>query len=273
MPASTVDRSSSRPKHKKQVVPETTVIHAEVVGSERFRPHLQRITLHSEEFAGWITTVPDQFITFIFPRKNRKQPAVERDFTWDQWNLMPVDEQPAASNYTVRFWYPDRNEVVVDMVLHEGSSAGCDWARASEPGDKLAIWGPRVAFDPPADTEWLLLFGDDTALPGIGVILETLPANQRAVVVVEVDSEADQVPFPVDDRIDVQWLYRNGSNPAASKQLVESVQALSIPEAPGYAWGGGEVRIMNAIGKYLRRTVGFRPTDVCAVGYWHAEAH
>jgi NADPH-dependent ferric siderophore reductase len=35
-----------------------------------------------------------------------------------------------------------------------------------------------------------------------------------------------------------------------------------------YAWGGGEFRTMNAIGRYLRRECGFRPSDVATVGYW-----
>jgi NADPH-dependent ferric siderophore reductase len=216
--------------------------------------------------------VPDQFITFIFPLQDRKQPAVERDFTWDAWGAMPEAVRPSGKNYTVRHWRPETNEVDVDMVFHEGSTVGTDWARATEPGDRLAIWGPRVAFDPPADTEWLLLFGDDTALPGICVILENLPIHQHARVIVEVDSEADMVPLVESDRIDVTWLFRNGQEPGNKEQLVSAIQALEIPDLPAYAWGGGEVRTMNAIGKYLRRTVGFRPTDVCAVGYWNANS-
>ena len=75
-----------------------------------------------------MTDVPDQFITFIFPLLDRKKAAVERDFTWDAWDAMPEDERPGGSNYTVRYWRPERNEVDVDMVLHEGSTIGTDWA-------------------------------------------------------------------------------------------------------------------------------------------------
>ena len=110
-------------------------------------------------------------------------------------------------------------------------------------------------------------------MPGIGVILENLPIHQQSRVVVEVDTESDIVPLPESDRIEINWLFRNGQEPGNKNQLVNAIQALEIPDIPGYAWGGGEIRTMNAIGKYLRRTVGFRPTDVCAVGYWYAGSH
>ncbi len=262
-------------RRKKRTSPDTTIVFAEVVRSVRFRPHVQRITLRSDEFPGFICDVPDQFITFIFPLPggDRKRPSVDRTFTWEESFRRPPEEQPHARNYTVRNWRPETCEVDVDMILHEGSSIGTDWARLAEPGDALAIWGPRIAFDPPPNLEWLLLFGDDTALPAIGAILEQLGDDVRAHVVIEVDSEADLQPLPENERISVAWVYRNGAAPGTVRLLEPAIRSLSIPDAVCYGWGGGEHRIMNAIGKYLRRECGFRPIDVSTVGYWNLESH
>ena len=46
--------------------------------------------------------------------------------------------------------------------------------RALRPGDPVALWGPRTAFDPPAGTDWYLLVADDTGLPAVAAIIESL---------------------------------------------------------------------------------------------------
>lgn len=266
---STRTTATAPARRTKRVGPQTAIVFAEVVHSERYRPHVQRITLRSDEFPGFIVDVPDQFITFIFPRGDRKEIAINRQFTWDDWGRMPATEQPHARNYTVRSWRPNLNEIDVDMVLHDGSTIGMDWARAAEPGDRLAIWGPRIAFDPPPDCDWLLLFADDTGLPAVAAILESLPDGTSATAIVEVDSAADEQPLPVDPRIEILWLYRNGAEPGTTKDLENAVRAVPIREGVNYAWGGGEHRIMHALGRYLRRERGFKPIDVSTIGYWN----
>ena len=242
-----------------------------MVRREQITPHCLRLTFQSDEFPGWISDVPDQFITFLFPKGDRSLPAVDRDFTWDRWFSLPEDEQPHGRNYTVRAWRPDVNEVDVDMILHDGSTIGTDWAREVLPGEPMVIWGPRQAYDPPPNLEWLLLFGDDTGLPAIAAILEHLDPSVTAEVIIEVDSPADHQLLPERERTTVRWLHRKGGPLGDGTQLMQAVQAIEIPDLVGYAWGGGEQRVSNAIGKYLRRIRGFRASDVCAIGYWIKE--
>jgi NADPH-dependent ferric siderophore reductase len=261
-------------RRAKRPAPETSIVYADVLGTRMITPHMIRITLRSDEFAGWITDVPDQFITFIFPPDgaDRAKPAVRKDFTWDQWSTMPPEERVHANNYTVRAWRPETLEVDVDIVLHEGSTKGMDWARTTGAGEVLAIWGPRVAYNPPPGMEWLLLFGDDTAIPGIAVILETLEASVSAEVLIEVDSTEDEQPLTTRDGVTVRWFHRNGAHPGTGSALLDAIRELPIPPNANYAWGAGELRMTTAVGKYLRRECGFRPVDVTAVGYWHLES-
>jgi NADPH-dependent ferric siderophore reductase len=256
-----------RPKRPKR---ETSIIVATVTRVERFRPRVQRVTLHSPEFAGFITDIPDQFITFIFPFPNgdRTAPAVGRDFDWD--DLFGLDEaaRPHARNYTVRHYRPELNEVDVDMILHGDEGRGSVWAMEAQPGDVLAIWGPRVVYDPPPGVTWQLLVADDAGIPAIAAILETLPPAMQARVIVEVDGPEDVQPLESRAQVETTWLYRTGRHAGESQALIQAVRDLELPAGVRYAWGGGEYRTMNAIGKYLRREQGFRPSDVATVGYW-----
>lgn len=247
---------------------ETSFVHAEVIRVEDYRPHVRRITLYSEEFPGWITDVPDQFISFFFPSGDRKQPAVERDFNWEDYFKLVESAGLHARNYTVRHWRPAMREIDVDMILHGDEGRGSVWAMEAEPGDRLAIWGPRTAYDPPPNATWQLLFGDETGLPAIAAILEQLPAGSSARVVVEVAGPECEYPLESPANIETTWLYRGDRHPGMSQALIDAVREVVIPDGVKYAWGGGEFRTMQTLGRYLRRECGFRPSDVSAIGYW-----
>jgi len=72
------------------------------------------------------------------------------------------------------------------VVLHADEGDGSWWASHAKPGDPAALWGPRTTYRRPADAETLLLVGDETAIPAIAAILESLPAGDHASVVIEV---------------------------------------------------------------------------------------
>ena len=60
------------------------------------------------------------------------------------------------------------------------------------------MFGPSAHFTTPlprADADWILLAGDESALPAIGTLLEALPAGSRAVAYIEVPEQADEQPF------------------------------------------------------------------------------
>ena len=55
-----------------------------------------------------------------------------------------------------------------------------------EAGSKVLIAGPKHSAALPRDVDWLLLAGDETALPAIGRCIEMLPAGFKATAVIEV---------------------------------------------------------------------------------------
>ena len=254
-----------RPKRAKAP---TSVVHAVVTNVVRYRPHVQRITLKSTEFHGWLAEVPDQFITFLFPIDDRKVPVAERTFDFDQWFALPEDGRPHARNYSVRSWRPQVDEIDVDMIVHGPHGQGSRWAMEAEPGDALAIWGPRTAYYPAPNAVWQLLIADETGLPALSAILDHFGPGISVQVIAEVDSPASEYPLDSPAHVTTTWLHRGGPATGKSQALIDAVRTLDIPDEVRYAWGGAEFRTMEAIGKYLRREAGFRPGDVSMIGYW-----
>jgi len=246
----------------------TSVVHAVVTNVEQYRPHVRRITLCSPEFHGWLAGIPDQFITFLFPFGDRKTPVVDRSFDFDNWFAMPEELRPHARNYSVRSWRPDANEIDVDMIVHGDHSQGARWALNAEPGDALAIWGPRTAYYPPPNSAWQLLMADETGLPALSAILDRLDAGVSVRVVAEVDAPQSEYPLESRASVEVTWLHRGSPATGKSDAMIDTVRAIEVPDVVRYAWGGAEFRTMEAIGKYLRREAGFRPGDVSVIGYW-----
>src|SRR5258708_17432195 len=78
--------------------------------------------------------------------------------------------------YTIRRADRDRRTIDVDIVVH-GDGPGARWAAAAAPGDELDAVGPRgsVVIDEAAG--WHLFIGDETALPGMLAMAESLPTD------------------------------------------------------------------------------------------------
>ena len=123
-------------------------------------------------------------------------------FTWEQFAAMPPDDQPIGAYYTVRRWRPDVHELDMLFVLHGdedgGTTAGpaAPWAAARPTGRPGRAVGSAHRVRTAAGTEWYLLVADDTGLPGVAAIIESLPAGTPIEVVAEVDAEEDRQPLP-----------------------------------------------------------------------------
>jgi len=128
----------------------------------------------------------------------------------------------------------------------------------------VALWGPRTTYRRPADATTLLLVGDETAIPAIAAILESLPAGDHAAVVVEVPNVHEVVRLSSKAHVEITWLWRDG---APSLELVDVVR--DLPLGPSvYAWGGGEHDVIAAVRRLLRRERGVPAERVSMTAYW-----
>ncbi|NCD20005.1 MAG: siderophore-interacting protein [Actinobacteria bacterium] len=144
--------------------------------------------------------------------------AVALSGTWyERWRATPPERRAPLRTYTVRDARPWAREVDLLMVVH-GDGPGSRWARAARTGDHAVLVGPDarsrhsatgIDWAPGTATE-LLLAGDETALPAICAILETLPPDRRARAFVEVPTAGDVLDVPLPAGASLTWLPREG---------------------------------------------------------------
>lgn len=210
----------------------------EAVEVRRISPSFVRAVFAAPELADLGVDGPryDQRIKLVFPAAGASLPSVaEADGSWlEGWLDRPVEERGHVRTYTIRTMRGSGadTQLVVDFVVHEDGLAGpgASWALAARPGDRVLVVGPRrgvpfggIEFAPPEETRWLLLVGDESAVPAIASILEDLTDGVRGIVFVEVPTPADIADLPAPVGIELCWLARRDAEPGT--RLVPAVRA------------------------------------------------
>ncbi|MCB5907819.1 siderophore-interacting protein [Streptomyces pinistramenti] len=252
-----------------------------VTDVQRITPRMVRITFTGDgldALAPW----PDQQLKLCFPRPGQSAPRLPDEgaegdaMRWYQAFLaIPEDERPWMRSYTVRSHDPARQEIAVDFVLHEGADGPATrWAASAAVGDTLARYGPDAAYagQLPLDTaDWLLLAGDDTALPAIGSLIETLPEGARALACIEVADAAEEQPLAVGRAgVTVRWIHRKDAPGGPGEALLHAVRDADIPSGEGevFAWLAGEAGTVRMLRRHLVGERGLDKRQAHFTGYW-----
>jgi NADPH-dependent ferric siderophore reductase len=168
--------------------------------------------------------------------------------------------------YTSRRQDPAAGELDIDFVLH-GDGPAATWAAAAAPGDVLGVASSAPLGD--AAAGWLLLVGDETALPAIGLILGAASPGTRGIALVEVAGPEEEQPLPAPDGVAVRWLHRAGAEPGVGTLLAEAVAAVEPPEGDDvFAWVAAESATVRTVRADLRDRWGLRRSQHHAIGYW-----
>ncbi|MDM0079829.1 siderophore-interacting protein [Variovorax sp. J31P179] len=241
----------------------------EVRRVQRLTPHLIRITLGGDELAGFTSPGFDDHAKVFFPDAATGQLTVPT--TGPEGPVWPPGPKPAMRDYTPRRHDAQAGTLEIDFALHDAGPA-TQWAEAARPGDVVGVGGPRGSFIIPTAFDWHLLIGDDTALPAISRRLAELPAGARAVVLAEVDSEADEISFDTQAALDLQWVHRRGAEPGTGSPLLDALRRLTLPEGDFHAWVACESSAAKALRAHLVGERGAHPKWVKAAGYWRRGA-
>jgi NADPH-dependent ferric siderophore reductase len=226
-------------------------------------PRMLRVTLQADGFRApaWPIEQPGEIITLLF-----SSPGEAIVLPEEGWRFPAGAPEQAWRNYTVRSHDPRTGAIDVDVVRHEPRGPACTWAERTPLGGAVGYAGPRIDFAPRAGAEWLLLCGDETALPAIAAILEDPPvALERVVAVVEVHDHGEaHAGLPGD----VRWISRDGAPAATTSHLADALRDLPLPDGPGQAWGAAESAIARDVRTVLREERGLPREHVSARGYW-----
>ncbi|WP_369139445.1 siderophore-interacting protein [Modestobacter versicolor] len=189
-------------------------------------------------------------------------PQVARDgrIVWPQGS-----HGVALRSYTSRRQDPAAGELDVDFVLH-GDGPAAAWAAAAAPGAVLGVASSAPLGDAPAG--WLLVAGDETALPAISRILAAADPATCGVALLEVAGPEEEQPLVAPAGIEVRWLHRTTAAPDADL-LTDAVAALPRPDGEDlFAWVGAESATVRAVRADLRGRWGLRRAQHHAIGYW-----
>ncbi|HEY8950409.1 MAG TPA: siderophore-interacting protein [Rhizomicrobium sp.] len=176
---------------------------------------------------------------------------------------IPTAEGISRRHYTIREHDPRARTLAIDFVLH-GEGASAPWLDALKPGDGVNAVGPRGhTYLRPAD--WHLFTGDETCIPGIFAMLESLPHDAQGFAFLEVGSETDIVPLNTHAKI--TWLFRNGIAPGPNRLVHDAVEAFAFPQGSGFAYIIGETSNVRSL-RHRLLDRGFPRDRIAAEGYW-----
>lgn len=221
-----------------EVRPATRAYLTEVARVARLSPNYLRVTFTAEDLSNFgpagTSESPaawDQRIKLFLPRPDGSYPEIglfndppAAVMEWySAWRQLDDAQRNPIRTYTVRCIRTAAREVDIDFVLHvEGdgtSGPAAAWAMAAQPGDEIVLIGPdRRAEQPgggidftPGSARDLLLAGDETAVPAICSILESLPESYHGEAYLEVPTSQDVLDVVSRSSVRIHWLPRDGA--------------------------------------------------------------
>jgi NADPH-dependent ferric siderophore reductase len=289
---------------------------AQVARLRRLGPSFLRVTFTGADLDGFASNGFDQRIKVMLPLPGRGIDDCPSDPDWyGAWRALPADRRMPIRTYTVRAVRSAQREVDVDFVLHGATGPASAWAESAVVGDEVVLIGPNARFPgptggfewhPPVDASCLLIAGDETAVPAICTIVESLPAGLRARVLLEVPEAGDALDLTARAGVEVTWLPRSTGAGAPAPRgalltaaVVEAAAELDDALVPSpvdtledvdvdsgilwevpteantparssgvYAWLAGEAGVVKGLRRHLVQERGIDRRSVAFMGYW-----
>ncbi|MEU9300308.1 siderophore-interacting protein [Streptomyces sp. NPDC048269] len=257
----------------------------EVLRTRRLGHSFLRVTFGGESLADFRSGGFDQSLSLFLPTGDQEHtvlPSTDEDTWFGAWRGMPEEERPVMRSYTVREQRRTPggvDEVDIDFVLHGDSSPASRWAGRAVTGRRIMAIGPAVAenksvrFQPPAASDAIWMYADETALPAAAAILDRLPAGTRVRAWLEVPHEDDRLPLDTLAEADITWIVRGSAGPERTEQLLSALRAddLRPAEAP-YVWLAGESGTIRAVRRHFVQERSIDRRAVRFTGYWRLGA-
>jgi NADPH-dependent ferric siderophore reductase len=187
-----------------------------------------------------------------------------------QWLKVFVPGAASGRAYTVRRFDPVSKQLDLDFVLHGDNGPASAWAARVEPGDTFKISGthPRSGFAIEPAAVRYLLFGDETALPAIMGILESLPAHVQVDAFVEVADAAEEQIIKSAAKVNLTWLHRTAATTSAGRLLEDAARAIGRPGDNTVIWVAAESSAVAVLRKLALSEWGVDRSRLHAAGYW-----
>jgi NADPH-dependent ferric siderophore reductase len=222
----------------------TRKLHFEVATTEQVSPHMQRLELTAAELDRF-GYLPGQDVMLLVAAEGAK---------------------PVRRRYTIRRLDPEQRVLTLDIVLH-GDGPGERWVRSARPGDRIEGIGPRGKISPSPEAEWHLFMGDESAMPAILAMTESLPGDSDATIVLEIPDPEDEQEVAAAARTRVSWLHRLGAQAGEPAGLSAEAAEVELPPGSGHAYLLGEARVVLRLREILASR-GLAQDQMSPKAYW-----
>ncbi|GGY85255.1 siderophore-interacting protein [Streptomyces avidinii] len=257
----------------------------EVVRTRRLGHSFLRVTFGGESLAGFRSGGFDQSLSLFLPPSGQEHtvlPSTDEDTWFAAWRGMPEEERPVMRSYTVREQRrttDGADEVDIDFVLHGDTGPASRWAGQAVAGRRILAIGPAVAenksvrFQPPADTDAIWMYADETALPAAAAILDRLPAGTGVRAWFEVPHEDDRLDLSTAADADITWIVRESDGRERTEQVLNALRAAGPTAAVApYAWLAGEAATIRSVRRHFVQERSVDRRAVRFTGYWRLGA-
>ena len=236
-----------------------------VVTVERLAPHMQRLRLAGDDLAHFDTLGNLHVRLHVQDRPGAASGKLAQG---------PEDRglrKGRSSNVVTRYYTIRRIDAAagwldIDFVLHDHAGPACSFALRAKPGDICGVSGPCGLGVKKAGH--YLLAGDETALPAIARIAETLPPDVQGDIVIETCGPEDRLPFAAPAGMSIEWVDRWPRHQGPGRGFIEPVTEKIQACAAGknyFIWLAGEFGAYEAFRPHLASI----PKSRCInVPYW-----
>jgi NADPH-dependent ferric siderophore reductase len=217
----------------------------------------------------------DDDVRLVYPYPGETEPVLP--LIRDGGLKFPKDRKPLGRAYTIRAYDPVTRELDVDFVKH-GLGVATTWAYRARPGDEVHMIGPSSSKGLPEDVDWLLVVGDDTALPAIARLVEELAGTvrsggsvPRAQVFIEIARTEHRQDLPEVPGVEVTWLVRDGADPGSTTFMLDAIRSAQWWNGEAFAWLAGEQSAVRDMRRFLVEERGMDKAMVDFTGYWRLQ--
>ncbi|ASL76868.1 siderophore-interacting protein (plasmid) [Ralstonia solanacearum] len=198
--------------------------------------------------------------------------------------MFPLDaasgtQRTIGRAYTIRRYHAGRAELEVDFVVHDETPAdqhgpAARWLQRAAPGDTIEFAGPKRGFQLDPGTPWVLLIGDETAMPAIFAVLETLPADVPARAFIAIGDARARLPLETAANAvgaharsaDLRWVESDAAH--AGAMMVAALNAQALPAGAPQVFLAGEAALLKQVRALLEGPWGIPRDAISAKGYW-----
>jgi NADPH-dependent ferric siderophore reductase len=244
-------------------------VHARVTQKQQLSPTLVRVVLGGGDLDGFaMVEATDAYVNLAFrpegaPYDDIFDPAQVRE-------EHPREFWPARRRYTVRAWDPATHELTIDFVVHGDVGVAGAWARRAVEGDVLVFEGPSGGYSPDTDADWLLMVGDESAVPAIAASLEQVPSDTLVIARLLCDGPDHEVELDCPGNLALAWVHR-ADDGGVGDLLVEAVRDIPFPRGRVHAFVHGEATEIRQIRKHLLGERGLTRQDMSCSPYWRRD--